>query len=53
MGSGCPNLYRETTLSGANGDREKKCLSICSADHEQDWRPYLILLKVLIIHILC
>ena len=48
-------VSRETKLSGANGDGEKKYFP-CSADHKQDWEPYSVdpyrtLLKVLTIHI--
>ena len=36
-----PNLSRETKFSGASGDREHIYFN-CSADHEQDWQPYLV-----------
>ena len=43
---------RETKLSGTHGDKESIDFP-CSADHEQDWQPYLVdpyLLYVMTIH---
>ena len=39
-GTGLSNPSRETKHSGANADR-KIFIFPCSADHEQDWQPYL------------
>ena len=32
------NLFRETKLLGANGDTGEKVVSLCTADHEQNWQ---------------
>ena len=34
-----PNPSRETTFSGANGDRENFIFPV-QLTHEQDWQPY-------------
>ena len=39
--TGRSDLSREIKFSGANADRGKFILISCSADHEQDWKPYL------------
>ena len=44
-GTGRPNLTRETKLSGERGQR--KFRFPLSADHEQDWQTYPVLLSLL------
>ena len=56
--AGRPNPSPETKFSGANGDRKRKSIFLCSADHGQDWQPYTgnhtrlicTVLKVSIVH---